>query len=153
MPSSPSHQSSSIPVGLAKKNKAARRKTRKGRNRAVIRKDIGEREAISIHEGRIAAVYATEFAAIQSQIPNGVPRERWHLFINDAGNFLDAWSDLAERLGWTAEDLFGIHPNAPLARNDDMGLIWLLKGQTVTGLDEETADLSGGLKYRRRHSR
>src|ERR1700730_12833446 len=43
MPSTPSHQSSSIAVGLATKNKAARQKIRKGRNRAVIRKAFREK--------------------------------------------------------------------------------------------------------------
>jgi hypothetical protein len=114
--------------------------------------DIGEREAIAIHEGRIAAAYAAAFAAIQSQIPNGVSRERWHLAVNDAGIFLDVWGELAERLGWTADDLFGINPSHPLVRYDAMGLIWFLKGQTVTVLHRETAVLLGGLKYRRRHS-
>src|SRR5260370_16754314 len=45
MPSTPSHQSSSIAVGLARKNKAARQKIRKGRNRAVIRKAFREKYA------------------------------------------------------------------------------------------------------------
>ena len=45
MPSTPSHQSSSIAVGLARKNKAARQNIRKGRNRAVIRKALREKYA------------------------------------------------------------------------------------------------------------
>src|SRR5258708_34232375 len=45
MPSTRSHQSSSIAVGLARTNKAARQKIRKGRNRAVIRKALREKYA------------------------------------------------------------------------------------------------------------
>jgi hypothetical protein len=49
---------------------------------------------------------------------------RWHQFISDAGTFLDQWSREAERLGWRAKELFGLHPVAPMARYDRMGLIW-----------------------------
>jgi hypothetical protein len=45
MPSAPSHQSSSIAVGLVRKNKAARQKIRKGRNRAAMRKALREKYA------------------------------------------------------------------------------------------------------------
>jgi hypothetical protein len=114
--------------------------------------DLVEREAIALNEGGVPAVYVAAFAAIQCRRPKGVPTERWNRFINDAGVFLDKWGGLAERLGWKDEDLFGLDRNAPMARYDRMGLIWLLKGQTVTGLDSDSAVLSGGLKYRRRTS-
>src|SRR3984893_3462953 len=45
MPSTPSHQSSSIAVGLVKKNKAARQKIKKGKSRAVIGKAFREKYA------------------------------------------------------------------------------------------------------------
>ena len=56
------------------------------------------------------------------------------MFVNDAGLFLDAWGSEAERLGWTAADLFGLHPTAGLNRHDKAGLCWLLKSQRVVGL-------------------
>jgi hypothetical protein len=43
-----------------------------------------------------------------------VPLERWHQFVNDAGIFLDKWGREAEQLGWTAEDLFGLHSRVPM---------------------------------------
>jgi hypothetical protein len=33
------------------------------------------------------------------------------------------WADGAEQLGWTLEELFGLHPDAPIARYDRMGLL------------------------------
>jgi hypothetical protein len=40
----------------------------------------------------------------------------------------------SETLRLEAEDLFGPHPDAPMARYDHMGLIWLLKGERVVEL-------------------
>ena len=44
-----------------------------------------------------------------------------------------------------------LHPTAPLARHDQMGLLWALRGQTVTDLGAKAARLSGGLSLRRRY--
>jgi hypothetical protein len=78
-----------------------------------------------------------------------VARDRWNAFINDAGLFLDAWGKQAERLGWTVDDLFGLHPRTPMARYDQMGMLWLLKGEHVVALTATEARLSGALTYRR----
>jgi hypothetical protein len=80
--------------------------------------------------------------------PPDVPMDRWqHQYINDAGLFLDRWGREAEQLGCTAEDLFGLHPDAPMARYDRMGLIWMLKGERVVALTAIGARLSGGLRF------
>ena len=34
-------------------------------------------------------------------------------------------------LGWRPDELFGLHPDAPMGRYDRMGLIWMLKGKRV----------------------
>ena len=94
-------------------------------------------------------VYALAFAQIQANAPPEVPLERRHQFINDAGIFLDQWGHEAERLGWTAEALFGLHPAAPLARYDRMGLIWMPKGECVVALTATGARLSDGLRFYR----
>jgi hypothetical protein len=78
-----------------------------------------------------------------------VQLERWHQFVNDAGIFLDQWGREAERLGWMAEELFGLHPYTPMARYDQMGLIWMLKGERVVALTATGARLSGGLTFYR----
>jgi hypothetical protein len=97
-----------------------------------------------------SAVYASAFAQVQARPPGEIPRDRWHQFINDAGILLDLWGHEAERLGWRAGELFGLHPEAPMARYDQMGLIWMLKGEYVVALAATEARLSGGLTFYRK---
>jgi hypothetical protein len=113
--------------------------------------DIGEaeREAIAIELGGMPTIYATAFARLQSQPPADVPRDRLHQCIHDAELFLDHWGCEAERLGWPAKELFGLHPIAPMARYDRMGLLWMLKGEHVVALTATEARLSGGLRFSR----
>jgi hypothetical protein len=87
---------------------------------------------------------------IASGCPENIPAERWHQFVDDAGLFLDLWGSEAERLGWTSADLFGLDPVKPMARYDNMGVLWMLKGDAVLELTAKSATLSGGLTYRRR---
>jgi hypothetical protein len=53
-------------------------------------------------------------------------------------------------LGWRPEELFGLDPGAPMARYDQMGLIWMLRGETVISMTAATARLSGGLTFYRK---
>jgi hypothetical protein len=112
--------------------------------------DETEREAIAIELGGVPEIYASAFAQLQSHAPPEVPVERRHQFIYDAGIFLDQWGHDAERLGWAAEALFGLHPLAPMARSDRMGLVWMLKGERVVTLTATEARLSGGLTFYRK---
>jgi hypothetical protein len=112
--------------------------------------DEAEREAIAIELGGVPGIYASEFARLQAHAPPEVPIDRWHQFINDAGIFLDQWGCEAERLGWSAEELFDLHPDAPMARYDQMGLIWMLKGERAVALTATEAKLSGGLTFYRK---
>jgi hypothetical protein len=82
--------------------------------------------------------------------------------IEDGRRFLVEWGDKAEALGWTAEDLFGLHepPECPsplyrrLSRPDATGLIWLLHGRPVIALTPDTAVIAipggGKLTFHRR---
>ena len=112
--------------------------------------DEAEREAIAIELGGVPIIYASEFARLQAHAPAEVPRDRWHQFINDAGLFLDRWGRQAEALGWRADELFGLDPDAPTARYDRMGLIWMLHGETVIDITATTARLSSGLTFYRK---
>jgi hypothetical protein len=111
---------------------------------AAIHVDELEREAIAIELGDVPVPYAPEFARLQAQPPAEVPRQRWDQFINHAGVFFDHWGKRAEALGWRAEELFGLHPIAPMARYDRMGLLWILKDEQVVSLTATGARLSGG---------
>lgn len=79
--------------------------------------------------------------------------DRWWELIRDATTFLDRWECAAEQLGWTALDLFGVHPVAPAARFDVMGLVFLINGGSVVALTETAATIrrrsTAVLTYRR----
>jgi hypothetical protein len=98
----------------------------------------------------IPAAFRAGFSLISGSCPVGVPEHRWHQGVADAERFLRDWGDTAERLGWTAIDLFNLHPSVPLSRVDRMGLVWLLKGERVVLLTDSVARLERGLaSYRR----
>jgi hypothetical protein len=79
-----------------------------------------------------------------------VPPDRWRLCLEDARRFFANWGRQAQKLGWSSQDLLGLHPEAPMARHDQMGLLWSLREQTVTELGAKHANLSGGLIFRKR---
>jgi hypothetical protein len=104
--------------------------------------------------------YANLLAALQSQRPELIEPGSWEQAVRDTESFLATWGDQAEALGWTARDLFGLHPvpERPaasyrrLARYDETGLIWLLHGRPVVALTETTAAIQGAaavLTYRK----
>lgn len=67
--------------------------------------------------------------------------ERWQLLISDAEKFLPRWGSAAHSLGWSALDLFGVHPLAPAARFDVMGLLPMLHGAAILTLTDSAATL------------
>jgi hypothetical protein len=87
--------------------------------------------------------------------------EAWQPAVADAHAFLAKWGTQSAAFGWTARELFGLHPvpERPtasyrrLSRYDSTGLIWLLQGRPVVALTAETAAIqtaSGGiLTYRK----
>lgn len=89
----------------------------------------------------------------RQECPDWIAVDRWQHMLSDVGTFLTRWGSTAHSLGWTALDLFGVHPLAPSARFDAMGLLLLTQGSTVVALTAEAATLrrvSGAvLTYRR----
>jgi hypothetical protein len=77
--------------------------------------------------------------------PNWMMPDRWEVLLHGAERFLDRWSSTGHAMGWTALDLFGIHPTRPAIRFDVMGLLLLLQGGDVVALTVEGASI-------RRHS-
>ena len=106
--------------------------------------------------------YASALAALCAKCPAHVPEDRWHQAIADATAFTTKSGAEAQAFGWTVPELFGLHPvpEQPaanydrLARVDDMGLIWLLRGRPVIVLKSTDAIIgchSGAtLKFYRR---
>lgn len=91
--------------------------------------------------------FADELAKLMRENPTPDPR-RWERAKEDAAEFLADWGDQAAELGWTTEELFGLHPVAPLTRYDAMGLVWLLNGKEVSAIDESTARIGATTYYR-----
>jgi hypothetical protein len=71
-----------------------------------------------------------------------MPILRWCQFLDDARIFLDRWAALAAELGWTAKDLFGVHPIAPDARHAEKGLLLLAGGEEIIDITAERAVIS-----------
>jgi hypothetical protein len=72
--------------------------------------------------------------------PLDVPSRRWLLFINNARRLLaDGTIAQAVDLGWDALGLFGCDAEAPYARIDQMGLVWLVAGNRVLSISSSAA--------------
>jgi hypothetical protein len=99
-----------------------------------------ERGAIVEHDGAIPRAWAEAFARLDPDRPPGdVPPRRWQRFVDDVGMFLDRWAAYAAALGWGPHDLFGCDRDRPFARIDRAGLLWLLNGDRLAALSENTA--------------
>jgi hypothetical protein len=102
-------------------------------------------------------------AALLAKCPAHVPEDRWQQAVADAGTFAPQWGAQAQAFGWTARELFGLHPvpgkpagnYSRLSRLDDLGLIWLLRGRPVIAVTATEAVMrcsSGAtLVYRRQN--
>ncbi len=86
--------------------------------------------------------------------PASCPAARWEALCEGAYRFLRDWAAQAHELGWTALDLFGVHPLKPWARLNAMGLVVLLNGARVTALSDLEAVIEkpngARLTFRRR---
>jgi hypothetical protein len=93
-------------------------------------------------EGSVLAEWHAILAGLKRRGPAGwFSHEQWRGILFDAENFLTRWGSAAHLLGWTAIDLFGVHPVAPAARFDVMGLIPILNGAEVLALTSQTATM------------
>jgi hypothetical protein len=105
-----------------------------------------ERAAI-IQANGIPKEWADGFALLCTmERPAAYGPERWRQLVDDGGYFLDAWGRQAAGLGWRAENVFGVNPDAPERRYDGMGLVPLLNGRRVVAITADTAriDCDGG---------
>ncbi len=66
--------------------------------------------------------------------PASCSAARWNILREDAYALLRDHAARAHQFGWTALDLFGVHPETPWVRFDYMGLVPLLNGGRVTAL-------------------
>jgi hypothetical protein len=90
--------------------------------------------------------FPSEWHAILAELrvrksPEWMAPDRWEMLLHDAARFFDRWSSTARAMGWTALDLFGVHPTRPAVRFDVMGLLLLLQGGEVITLTAESASI------------
>ena len=99
--------------------------------------------AIVEYDGGIRREWAEGVARLDpDRPPADVPPNRWRRFIDDIGFFLDSpFYGVAAALGWTAFDLFGANRERPLARIDQLGLLWLLNGDRLDMLTDDAATI------------
>lgn len=123
--------------------------------------DIAERAAIVQFDAGVPEEWAVGYASLLNWMPEGLRKggytaQRWQRVIDDGGKFLDQWGTQAAALGWDATDVFGVDPDAPAARIDAMGLVFLINGRTVQAITALSARLvnerGGALTYYRRTS-
>ena len=99
--------------------------------------------------GAIPAEWTKQIALLESREPRlGMSPLHRSQFVRDARRFLAEWGAEAARLGWSAEDLFGVHPLAPEARYDVMGIVPLIRGNEVIAISKHRATIrtpGGGL--------
>jgi hypothetical protein len=111
--------------------------------------------AIVEHDGGIPRAWAEGFARLHPDRPPGdVPPRRWLQFVDDVGRFLDSdFAAVAAALGWGPYDLFGCDRDRPFARIDCAGLLWLLNGERLIALSENTATIETRTGARQTHRR
>jgi hypothetical protein len=116
--------------------------------------NLDERAPIVEYGAGAPRRWAEGFAAMSVMpAPAGFSPERWCRIIDAAGVFIDRWAGDAVRCGWSDLDLFGAHPDRPVARFDAMGLVMLLDRRTIVGIDADGADLVTQTGARQRYRR
>jgi len=89
-----------------------------------------------------------------AQPPGDVPPMRWQQFVDDLRSFLSGdFAAVAAGLGWGPLDLFGCDRDRPFARIDAAGLLWLLNGDRLIALSENTAAIETRTGARQTHRR
>ncbi len=116
---------------------------------------IAERAAVMQFDGGLPAEIAEGLARLDTtRPPNGYTAARWLASVDIAARLADEWGAKALSLGWRAEDLFGLNPDAPPNRYDGKGLAFFLDpSDRVTALSETVATITTGggatVTYRR----
>ncbi len=86
--------------------------------------------------------------------PRGFEPHRWASVAEGPSIFAEQWAAQALRLGWSAEDVFGLDETAPAARHDRKGVGWFMAdGRRVVALDADGADIETDRGVRQRYYR
>ena len=86
--------------------------------------------------------------------PIAPPTRRWQRFVDDVGSFLDSpFCAVAAALGWGSHDLFGCDCDRPFSRIDQCGLLWLLHGDRLIAMTDNTATIESPTGVRQTYRR
>jgi hypothetical protein len=135
-----------------------------GKNQSVTPTPAKAAKLAKVQATVSAAPYQAVFEALERWCPEFVEVDRWQQAAEDGRQFLASWGERADALGWTAQELFGLHPVPAkphpsfqrLARYDSTGLVWLLHGRPVVGMTAESAVIrtaSGGTVIYRKNNK
>jgi hypothetical protein len=142
LPSSAAEQLSVRPSDTARDSKDHSCTQQSHRSKAVALVNA-ERSSIEAPDRHIPREWIRGVALLNRQKrPLGVPQARWQLFVADCAKFLGAdaiWAERAAELGWDAVELFGCHPDQPLAYLGDAGLLWFVTGGELVRLHQHSA--------------
>jgi hypothetical protein len=113
----------------------------RGESRARVAALDAKRPIIELGPG-VPAAWREGYDVLRSMPePRGFRPGRWDRVVAAAAKFLPEWGDRAAECGWGVRDVFGCDPGRPEARFDCMGLVMLLDGFEVIGVDDRGADL------------
>ncbi|MEO5350413.1 MAG: hypothetical protein H7836_12300 [Magnetococcus sp. YQC-3] len=101
-----------------------------------------ERAAICEFDGGLPREWAEGLAQLCTMPrPDDIDPCRWRSIVDAIAVFSDKWAVKAHSLGWSLEQVFGIHESAPFKRVDHLGLLAALAnpGVHLVGLDANTA--------------
>ncbi len=88
---------------------------------------FSERSAIIQYDGRLPKSWAEGLAKLCTMdTPRDITVPQWESIVKVAALFADSWAMKAMSLGWTVEEIFGIHKICPSRRFGSMGLVYCL---------------------------
>ena len=130
---------------------------------SVQRPQLAELNTLYTLSTQRPALFWDALTALEARCPDYVNVGAWQQAAADGRYFLSKWGAQAEVLGWTVNDLFGLHQPAGvphlryqrLSRYDCTGLIWLLRGLPVVALTDTGAAIqnpTGSIAVYRRHN-
>jgi hypothetical protein len=108
----------------------------------ALETDADERAAIAEHDAGIPREWAEGYAKLCSMPrPAGTGEEDWTALIDATGRLLDRWGAQLSAMGWSTEDVFGIHGEKPIKRFERAGLVRFLLRNEIAEITLDTATI------------
>ena len=97
-----------------------------------------------------AMTWREKFTALSPHRPPcpGIAAQQWPEIRERALAFLEQYGAQAAELGWTAGDLFGVHPDKGTTRVDQTGALLLSAGMPIVAVTAETVRFERLTYYR-----